>query len=105
MLPSEFESLSISVLEAMSLHVPVIVNGKCEVLKGHCLKSNGGLYYEDYCEFEGILRWMASNGELCQQMGENARAYIDKFYQWDVIVENISEFFNEIIDKTGGGKK
>ncbi len=104
-LPSEFESLSISVLEAMSLHVPVIVNGKCEVLKGHCLKSNGGLYYEDYCEFEGILRWMASNGELCQQMGENARAYIDKFYQWDVIVENISEFFNEIIDKTGGGKK
>lgn len=105
MLPSEFESLSISVLEAMSLHVPVIVNGKCEVLKGHCLKSNGGLYYEDYCEFEGILEWMISNSEVWKQMGINARAYIDKYYQWDVIIEKISALFNEIIDETGGSRK
>lgn len=104
-LPSEFESLSISVLESMALSVPVVVNGKCDVLKGHCLKSNGGLYYENYCEFEGILRWMASNKELWKQMGENARSYINKYYQWDVIIEKISALFNEIIDKTGGNER
>lgn len=40
-LPSEFESLSMVVLEAMYLKTPVIVNGKCPVLRGHCTKSNG----------------------------------------------------------------
>ena len=50
-LPSHFESLSISVLEAMALARPVIVNGKCSVLKGHCKRSGGGLLYEDYESF------------------------------------------------------
>lgn len=100
-LPSEFESLSISVLEAMALHVPVIVNGKCEVLKGHCHKSNGGLYYMDYCEFEGIMRWLTSHSDLWEQIGKNARMYIDQYYQWNVIIEKISALFNEIIDKAG----
>lgn len=100
-LPSEFESLSISVLEAMSLQVPVIVNGKCEVLKGHCHKSNGGLYYMDYCEFEGIMRWLTLHSDLWKQIGKNAKMYIDKYYQWNAIIKKISALFNEIIDKAG----
>ncbi len=53
-LPSKFESLSISVLEAMTLSKPVIVNGICDVLKGHCVKSNGGLYYKNFFELEEL---------------------------------------------------
>lgn len=100
-LPSQYESLSISVLEAMSLHIPVIVNGKCEVLKGHCKKSGGGLYYMDYCEFEGILEWILEHPETWETMGSNARAYIDQYYQWDVIVDHITTFLNTLIE-TGG---
>lgn len=37
-LPSKFESLSISVLEAMTLSKPVIVNGICDVLKDTALR-------------------------------------------------------------------
>lgn len=47
-LPSKFESLSIVVLEAFSLKIPVLVNSACEVLKSHCIKSQGGLYYRKY---------------------------------------------------------
>lgn len=101
-LPSEFESLSISVLEAMALKIPVVVNGKCDVLKGHCLKSNGGLYYNDYCEFEGILNWMKANPKGWSIMGDNAKRYIDENYQWKVIVGKIVELFNSIIDGSGG---
>lgn len=39
-LASEFESLSMVVLESMIMGRPVLVNGKCLVLRGHCTKSN-----------------------------------------------------------------
>ncbi len=49
--PSQYESLSFMVLEAWQAGVPVLVNGRSEVLVEHCLTSNGGLYYSGYDEF------------------------------------------------------
>jgi glycosyltransferase involved in cell wall biosynthesis len=95
-LPSKFESLSISVLEAMTLSVPVIVNGICEVLKGHCLKSNGGLYYMNYFEFEGIVDYIFSHEKEYGIMRENAKDYIEKNYRWDVIIKKFSGLINGI---------
>ena len=93
-LPSKYESLSISVLEAMSLSVPVIVNGICEVLKGHCTKSNGGLYYMNYFEFEGIINYIFSHDREYAVMRENALRYVEENYRWDVIMRK----FDEILD-------
>ncbi|MEG2833445.1 MAG: glycosyltransferase family 4 protein [Ruthenibacterium sp.] len=92
-LPSRYESLSISVLEAMTLKIPVIVNGICSVLKGHCTKSNGGLYYQNYGEFSGCLDYMLTHPQEYAQMCENARAYIDAHYQWPVIMEKFDRIF------------
>ena len=93
-LPSKFESLSISVLEAMTLSVPVIVNGVCEVLKGHCVKSNGGLYYTDYFEFEGILDYIFSHDKEYALLCRNAEKYVENNYRWEVIMKG----FKEVID-------
>lgn len=90
-LPSEYESLSISVLEAMALSKPVLVNGKCDVLKGHCKKSNAGLYYENYFEFEAGVTYLQENKEVVLQMQENAQKYVDENYKWDVILSRIAE--------------
>lgn len=98
-LPSRFESLSISVLEAMSLSVPVIVNGACEVLKGHCIKSNGGLYYNNYFEFEGALNYMLIHQNEYEMMKENALCYIDKYYKWDIIIRNFKNIIDTVCDK------
>lgn len=94
-LPSKFESLSISVLEAMKLSVPVIVNGECEVLKGHCIKSNAGLYYMNYFEFEGIIDYIFSHNDEYKIMCKNAEKYIAENYEWDVIMKK----FRDIIQK------
>ena len=96
-LPSKFESLSISVLEAMTLSKPVIVNGICDVLKGHCVKSNGGLYYKNYFEFEGCLNYMLQHEEVYEMMCKNARQYVEDYFQWDDIMRK----FDRIIEKVG----
>ena len=96
-LPSKFESLSISVLEAMTLSVPVIVNGICDVLKGHCVKSNGGLYYKNYFEFEGCINYMMEHPEEYAIMCKNARKYVEDYFQWDDIMKK----FDRIIERVG----
>ena len=54
-MPSYYESLSMVALEAWALGKPVLANGRCDVLKGQCLRSNAGLFYENYAEFAETL--------------------------------------------------
>lgn len=96
-LPSKNESLSISVLESMSLGVPVIVNGNCEVLKGHCIKSHAGYYYTEYEGFKTNLTILLESNR--NEISENAIAYIDKDYNWKIITNKITSFFEYIIGK------
>ena len=98
-LPSALESLSLSVLESFSVGTPVIINGDSKVLKGHCLKSNAGLYYTDYYEFAGCLDYLLSHGEAYSIMKDNARRYIDRHYCWDVVKGNIISFFEMIMSE------
>lgn len=98
-LPSLYESLSIVVLDSMKLEVPVIVNGKSTVLKAHCQKSNGGLYYENYEEFEKAVDFLLLNREERKQMGKNGRKYVDAYYQWDVILDKLNELIDQCIAK------
>ncbi len=95
LLPSKYESLSISVLEAMRLSVPVVVNGRCDVLKGHCIKSNGGLYYNNFFEFEGAVNYLLSHKESYEKMQKNALHYVDTFFNWKTIMEK----FDRMIER------
>lgn len=99
MLPSKYESLSIAVLEAMQLGTPVLVNGACDVLKGHCTKSNAGLYYRNYFEFEACLNYMLFNKVVTDQMAVNAKAYINQFFAWDSIMERFRKLIEELTER------
>lgn len=99
LLPSEFESLSISVLEALTLSVPVVVNGKCEVLKGHCKRSNAGLYYQDYFEFEGILEYMFVHDDEYNIMCRNGKKYVQTYFEWHVIMEKFKQLIDNVAKK------
>lgn len=95
-LPSKFESLSMVVLEAMAVRTPVMVYGECEVLKGHCKKSNGAFYYNDYFEFEGELNYLMENPEIVEKMKDNALAYVNENYSWNKITERFHNLIEEI---------
>lgn len=86
---SRFESLSMVVLESMTMGRPVLVTGKCEVLKGHCVRSNAGLYFDDYPEFAATLNYLLTHEAEYEVMRENGKRYVAENYQWDRIVQKI----------------
>ncbi len=99
-LASEFESLSMVVLESMIYGRPVLVNGKCMVLRGHCKKSNAGLYFENYFEFEGALNYLLTHAEEYEVMRENGKRYVNENYRWEIIIEKICNLIETYKEKS-----
>jgi glycosyltransferase involved in cell wall biosynthesis len=92
-MPSYFESLSMVALEAWALGRPVLANGRCDVLKGQCIRSNAGLYYESYEEFVEALYSLESNGPLNARLGQNGREFFRRTYAWPVIERKYLDMF------------
>lgn len=90
-LPSKYESLSISVLEALAVGIPVLVNGECEVLRAHCQKSKAGFYYKNQMEFWNGLDKLQKDDSNYKQMCRNAKKYVEDNYQWSGIIDAYQE--------------
>ena len=97
-MPSYYESLSMVVLEAWALGKPVIVNGRCDVLVGQCLRSNAGLYYENAAEFAAALDTLLDSPALAARMGEHGRRYFERQYTWPVIERRYIDMFKRLTD-------
>jgi glycosyltransferase involved in cell wall biosynthesis len=95
-MPSYFESLSMVALEAWAMGRPVLANGRCDVLKGQCIRSGGGLYYESYAEFAEALIALDSKAPLHASLGRNGRAYFRTHYAWPVIEHKYLEMLERL---------
>jgi len=84
-MPSYFESLSMVAIEAWALGKPVLANGRCDVLKGQCIRSNAGLYYENFIEFVETLRAIDTYPTLAAALGRNGRSFFEQNYTWPII--------------------
>lgn len=93
-MPSYYESLSMVALEAWGLGRPVLANGRCEVLRGQCIRSNAGLYYETMEEFVETLGTLEHNPRLRAALGRNGREYYRRHYTWPVIERKYLEMLD-----------
>lgn len=96
MLPSVYESLSLVTLEAWALGTPLLVNARCDVVRGHCHRSNAGLYYNDYDEFAAALHLLLTNEALRQVLGRNGAAYVQQNYAWETVERAYLEWLGEL---------
>jgi glycosyltransferase involved in cell wall biosynthesis len=95
-IPSWLESLSMVTLEAFWAGKPVLANARCDVLRGQCRRSNGGLYFATYDEFREALSLLERDAGLCSALGRNGRAYFEANYSWDVIEQKYLELLSRV---------
>lgn len=94
--PSKNESFSLVIMESWLCGRPVLVHEKCAVTANFARESEGGLYFNDYFEFEGCTDFFLSKKDTAAQMGRNGCAYVKKNFDWDIIVDKYKEFFNNM---------
>lgn len=97
LMPSRFESLNMVLLESWLCNTPVLVNGNCDVLRAQCRKSNGGLWYENFEEFEACLDFMLSNENLSKAMAASGKRYVEENYNWDQIKSKYLKYVQDAL--------
>jgi len=96
-IPSKFESLSMVTLEAMQMRKPVIANAECDVLVDHIKESKAGYAYDSYQHFTEILNEILTMPEeKLALLGKNGKAYVDKYYNWNSILQKFEKAFKYI---------
>jgi glycosyltransferase involved in cell wall biosynthesis len=95
-MPSPFESLSIVVLEAWALGKPVLVNGRCDVLRGQVLRSRGGLFYDNAEEFAEALYTLDGTGPAGAVLGRQGKDFFRRHYTWPVVEQKYRDLFDRL---------
>ncbi|HXD73110.1 MAG TPA: glycosyltransferase family 4 protein [Vicinamibacterales bacterium] len=96
LVPSRYESLSRTALEAWTLGKPVLANGRSDVLRGQCTRGNGGLCYQNAGEFAAMLQAIEGNRWLSATLGRSGRQYVRDHYDWRVIERKYHEMFVQL---------
>jgi len=91
--PSHLESFSIVIMEAWKCGTPVVVNRGSIVMKEHCDRAKGGLYYSGSAMLAGIAEWLRANRDSAAELGRSGKAYVEEQFDWKRIrrqlIENI----------------
>ncbi len=84
--PSDLESFSISIFESWQHGRPVLVSRNCDVTREFCERSNGGLYFGDYYEFEACLDLFLGEPATADRIGDQGRQFAASEYNWDRVL-------------------
>jgi glycosyltransferase involved in cell wall biosynthesis len=100
--PSALESFSLVVLEAWVAGVPVLVNATCAPTREHAERSGGGLWFGGYTEFEVALERLVGEPALRERLADNGRRYVERNYQWPVLIGRYAEFLEGVRERGRG---
>lgn len=81
--PSAYESLSFTQLEAWSHGRPTLANAASPVLEGQSIRSGGGLWYADRDEYAVMIDLLARARPLAAALGRQGRRYTSTACSWD----------------------
>ena len=94
--PSKHESFSYVIMESWLCERPVMVHEECDVTKDFVVRSNGGLYFKNYFEFEENIKFYLKNPQKASVMGCQGKKFVLENFKWDIVMKKYIDFFNEI---------
>lgn len=89
--PSLLESLGIVLLESFLAQTPALVRAQSPVLRWQCQRSDAGLWFGTYPEFEEELLLLLDHELLRRQMGAKGRAFVQREYAWSIVARRLLE--------------
>jgi glycosyltransferase involved in cell wall biosynthesis len=89
--PSQYESLSMTALESWAIGRPVVTTAQGRVVSGMCRRGNCGLYYRTGDEFVEILHLLLEAPALAERLGLQGQSFVAKAYPWDVVIRKYRE--------------
>ncbi len=99
--PSTHESFSIVIMESWLCRRPVLVHENCDVTCAFARESNSGLYFKDFYDFEGAVKYYLQNPDTADAMGNTGRQYVLERFTWDVITRKFTDFLKEVSHDNG----
>jgi glycosyltransferase involved in cell wall biosynthesis len=93
-MPSQYESLSLVVLEAWASGKPVLVNARSSVLVGQCRRAQGGIWYDSYEEFAAALDLL--DRDLRNALGRQGQEHVAKAYDWKQVTRAYRALFDAL---------
>lgn len=97
--PSSHESFSLVIMESWLCERPVMVNANCEVTKDFAMKSNAGLWFGEYRDFEGIVNYYLEHKDEALEMGKRGRDFVLNNFSWNTIVKKYTDFISDVIER------
>lgn len=98
--PSRKESLSLVLLEAMAMCVPVLANGQCEALSDHIEASGGGTAFRGGRELmAAIWEALTRDDNARARMGQAGRRYVQTNYSAEVIKRQWLHAVEQVCEK------
>jgi glycosyltransferase involved in cell wall biosynthesis len=95
--PSAWESFSLVVLEGWLAGKPVLVNRRCEPTVEHCERSGGGLWFDDYADFEVAVDRLRADGELRSRLAARGEEYAREVFSWPRVTHRYEQLADRIL--------
>lgn len=95
-LPSLNESFSIVIMESWSYGTPVLVHGDCSVTRDFCFRSNGGLFYSDYEEFNECINYLLNNFQEARILGIQGKKFVQDNFRWETVTQKYKDFITRL---------
>lgn len=94
-LPSEIEGMSISLLEAMSYGIPVLVS---DIKENRDLVNNNGFYFKskNVESLKSALEYMMRNSGEMKEKAQNAETFVQKNHNWDNVSKKYYQLYKSI---------
>jgi glycosyltransferase involved in cell wall biosynthesis len=98
-MPSYFESFSISLCEAWLEEKPALVQGECAVLAGQVGRASGGIAYVRYAEFDACLERLLQDASLCRSLGRSGADYVRSNFRWGEVLGRYEQLIDAVVNQ------